>query len=146
MTLASQVFGAAHLACDAHAYAAPGHRLNPYYMQSRWDAQAHADPAMPTPAEAKTVDEMPTLGVPSYADTDTTLRGQEHTAERLLQPSSLQTLETIVSPGLLSGDHRLSRSQVSIVSPDSGDHCLSRSPLWRPSSLQVPGLQVSRVT
>jgi hypothetical protein len=29
MTMASQVFGAAHLACDAHAYAAPGHRLNP---------------------------------------------------------------------------------------------------------------------
>jgi hypothetical protein len=84
---ASQVFGSAHLACDAHAYAAPGHRLNPYYMQSRWDAQAHEDLAMPTPAEAKTVHEMPTLGVPSYADTDTTLRGQEHTAERLMQHS-----------------------------------------------------------
>ncbi len=36
MPTASQVFGAAHLVCDAHAYAAPGHRLNPFYMQSRW--------------------------------------------------------------------------------------------------------------
>ena len=87
MTLASQVFGAAHLVCDAHAYAAPGHRLNPYYMESRWDDNAQADPAVPTHAQSQTVDEMPTLGVPSYADTDTTLGGQQHTAERLMQHS-----------------------------------------------------------
>jgi len=87
MTLASQVFGAAHLVCDAHAYAAPGHRLNPYYMQSRWDAQAHADPAVPVPAQEKTIDEMPTLGRPSFAATDTTLRGQGHSAELLLEHS-----------------------------------------------------------
>jgi hypothetical protein len=87
MTLASQVFGAAHLVCDAHVYAAPGHRLNPFYMQSRWDSQAHADPAMPAPAPAQNVDEMPTLGVPSYSDTDTPLRVQGHTADALLQHS-----------------------------------------------------------
>ena len=55
MPLVSQVFGAAHLVCDAHAYAAPCHRLNPFYMQSRWDAKAHADPDVPTEAEQKTV-------------------------------------------------------------------------------------------
>ena len=87
MTLASQVFGAAHLVCDAHAYAAPGHRLNPFYMQSRWDAQAPADAAVPAPADARTVDEMPVLGAPSYADTDTTLRGQGHSADSLMQHS-----------------------------------------------------------
>ena len=87
MTLASQAFGAAHLVCDAHAYAAPGHRLNPYYMQSRWDAQAHADPAVPVPAQEKTIEEMPTLGRPSFAATDTTLRGQGHSAERLMEHS-----------------------------------------------------------
>jgi hypothetical protein len=87
MMLVSQVFGAAHLVCDAHAYAAPGHCLNPYYMQSRWDEQAHADPAMPAAAEAKTVDEMPTLGAPFYADADTTLRGQAHSADSIMQHS-----------------------------------------------------------
>lgn len=87
MTQASQEFGAAHLVCDAHAYAASRHRLNPYYMESRWDSQAHADPAMPAAAPHSTVDEMPTLGKPSYSDTDTTLREQGHTAGRLLQHS-----------------------------------------------------------
>jgi hypothetical protein len=87
MTLASQVFGAAHLVCDAHAYAAPGHRLNPYFMESRWDSQAHADPTIPAPAAARNVDEMPTLGKPSYRDTDTTLREHSHTAGLLLQHS-----------------------------------------------------------
>jgi hypothetical protein len=81
MMIASQVFGVAHLVCDAHAYAVPGHCLNPYYMQSRWDEQVHSDPAMPAAAEAKTVDEMPTLDAPSYADTDTMMRGQSHSAD-----------------------------------------------------------------
>jgi hypothetical protein len=70
MTLVSQVFGEAHLVCDAHAYAAPGHRLNPFYMQSRWDAKAHADPAVPTEAEQKTVGEMPTWGLRSRLRTE----------------------------------------------------------------------------
>jgi hypothetical protein len=87
MTLVSQVFDDAHLVCDAHAYADPGHRLNPFYMQSRWDAKAHADPAVPTEAEQKTVGEMPTWGVQSFNQTDTPLRGQGHTAEDLLQHS-----------------------------------------------------------
>ena len=56
-------------------------------MESRWDDNAQADPAVPTHAQSQTVDEMPTLGVPSYADTDTTLGGQQHTAERLMQHS-----------------------------------------------------------
>lgn len=87
MTLASQVFGAAHLVCDAHVYAAQGHRLNPYYMESRWDSQAHADPSMPAPAPTSSIDEMPTLGKPSFSDTDTTLREEGHTAETILQHS-----------------------------------------------------------
>ena len=42
---------------------------------------------MPAAAEAKTFDEMPTFGAPSYADTDTTLRGQAHSADSIMQHS-----------------------------------------------------------
>ena len=86
-SLASQVFGAAHLVCDAHAYAAPGHRLNPYYMQSKWKQDAHADPAIPKNAPAVTLDDMPFLGSPSLEETDTTFRAQGHPADALAQHS-----------------------------------------------------------
>jgi hypothetical protein len=56
-------------------------------MQRHWDTQEHTDLNMPTVAEAKTVNKMQTISVPSYADTDTTLRGQEPTAEHLMQHS-----------------------------------------------------------
>ena len=52
--------------------------FEPVLHAEPWDEQAHADPAMPAAAEAKTFDEMPTFGAPSYTDTDTTLREQAH--------------------------------------------------------------------
>ena len=85
MTLASKVFGASYLVCDAHAYAASGHRLNPYYMQSRWNKHCFADPAVPAPQQATRIQDMHTLGTESFDETDTVFRGQEHTADALLQ-------------------------------------------------------------
>jgi hypothetical protein len=82
---ASQVFGAAHLVCDAYAYAAPGHKLNPFYMQSKWKPDAVADPAIPRQAPPVTLEEMPFLGTPSKEQTDTTFRTQGHPAEALTQ-------------------------------------------------------------
>jgi len=84
---ASQVFGAGHLLCDAYAYAAPGHKLNPYYMQSKWKPESTADPAVPRNAPPVTLEEMPFLGTPSREATDTTYRMQGHPADSLLQHS-----------------------------------------------------------
>jgi hypothetical protein len=61
MTQASRVFGVSHLVCDAHAYAAQGHVLNPYYMQSKWDPFAQADPAVPM--QAPVVDQPGLVGL-----------------------------------------------------------------------------------
>ena len=82
---ASQVFGAAHLVCDAYAYSAPGHNLNPFYMQSKWNPDAAADPAIPRAAPPVTLEEMPFLGTPSKEQTDTTFRGQGHPADAIVQ-------------------------------------------------------------
>ena len=82
---ASQVFGAAHLVCDACAYSAPGHKLNPFYMQSKWKPDSTADPGIPRQAPAVTLEEMPFLGTPSKEQTDTTFRAQGHPADALLQ-------------------------------------------------------------
>jgi hypothetical protein len=82
---ASQVFGAGHLVCDAYAYSAPGHKLNPFYMQSKWKPESTADPAVPRQAPPVSLEEMPFLGVPSKLDTDTTFRTQGHPADALLQ-------------------------------------------------------------
>ena len=87
MTLASKVFGASYLVCDAHAYAAPGHRLNPYYMQSRWNKHCFADPAVPAPQQATRIQDMHTLGTESFDETDTVFRGSGHSADNLLQHS-----------------------------------------------------------
>jgi hypothetical protein len=87
MTVASQVFGAANLVCDAHTYAAPGHRLNPYYMKSKWNMNAPADPSIPRTARSVTLEEMNFPGTPSFEDTDTTLRTQGHASDLLLQHS-----------------------------------------------------------
>ncbi len=69
-----QAFGAAHLVCDAHAYAAPGVELNPYYMRTRWNADARADPAVPRAAPRVEVRDMLYEGVPSFDASDSTLR------------------------------------------------------------------------
>ncbi len=87
MTQASQVFGASHLVCDAHAYAAPGHALNPYWMQSKWNPMSEADPAMPWDAPEVEVSEMSFIGVPSEEPQDTTLRASGHTSDLLLAHS-----------------------------------------------------------
>jgi hypothetical protein len=81
----SQVFGAGHLVCDAYAYSAPGHHLNPFYMQSKWKPQSTADPAIPLQAPMVTLEEMPFLGTASKEATDTTYRTQGHPADSLLQ-------------------------------------------------------------
>jgi hypothetical protein len=81
----SQVFGAGHLVCDAYAYSAPGHQLNPFYMQSKWKPQSTADPAIPLQAPMVTLEEMPFLGTASKEATDTTYRTQGHPADSLLQ-------------------------------------------------------------
>lgn len=47
MSMYSTTFGAAHLSCDAAAYGASGAQLNPLRMQSKWNPNARADPAMP---------------------------------------------------------------------------------------------------
>jgi hypothetical protein len=69
-----QAFGAAHLVCDAHAYAAPGVELNPYYMRTRWNRDARADPAVPRAAPPLGVGDMLYEGVPSFDASDSTLR------------------------------------------------------------------------
>ena len=86
-TLASQVFGASNLMCDANTYAAPGHRLNPYYMQSKWNVNSVADPSIPREAPRVTLEDMSYPGEPSFEDTDTTLRIQAHPSDALLQHS-----------------------------------------------------------
>jgi hypothetical protein len=68
---ASQVFGGAHLVCDAYAYSAPGHKLNPFYMQSKWKPESTADPAIPLPAPSVTLEEMQFLSTTSREETDT---------------------------------------------------------------------------
>jgi hypothetical protein len=46
MSMYSTTFGAAHLTCDAAAYGASGSQMNPLRMQSKWNANARADPAV----------------------------------------------------------------------------------------------------
>jgi hypothetical protein len=77
----SQVFGTAHLVCDAFAYAAPGHKLNPFYMQSKWNPESQADAAVPIPAAGVSLDEMWFHGASSKDYTDTTFRGEGHPAD-----------------------------------------------------------------
>ncbi len=85
VSYASQVFGAAHLVCDAYAYSAPGHKLNPFYMQSKWKPESTADPAIPLPAPSVTLEEMQFLGTPSREDTDTTYPTQFHPSDSIIQ-------------------------------------------------------------
>jgi hypothetical protein len=83
-TLAAEAFGAAHLVCDAHAYAAPGVNLNPYYVRARWKADASADPAVPRPAPSVEIGEMLRFGAPSYDPADSTLRQTDERGDLLM--------------------------------------------------------------
>ena len=76
MSQSSQMFGSAHLVCDAFAYAAPGHSLNPFYMASKWKPESKADAAVPIRAPKVTMDEMLYKGKPSMNARDTTFRGE----------------------------------------------------------------------
>jgi len=87
MTLASRVFGSSHLVCDVHTYAAPGHHLNPYYLQSRWDKYTEADPVVPALPQSTSIEDMNTFGSESFDETDTVFRGHGHSADKLLQHS-----------------------------------------------------------
>ena len=51
MTEYSTGFSNAHLVCDAEAYGAYTHQLNPFELNSRWDPAADADPAIPGDAD-----------------------------------------------------------------------------------------------
>lgn len=47
MTQYSSELGSAHLVCDALAYGLAGVSLNPFYLETAWDATFQTDPAMP---------------------------------------------------------------------------------------------------
>jgi hypothetical protein len=86
-TRASQAFGAGHMVCDAHAYAAPGVDLNPYYVRSRWKGDSTADPAVPRAAPDVDVEEMLKQGTPSFLPADSTLRQTGQQADALMEHS-----------------------------------------------------------
>jgi hypothetical protein len=71
MTQASRVFGTSHLVCDASAYGALGHELNPYALETRWDADRRVDAAVPLDLTPEQLEDMRTFGVPSGSSTDT---------------------------------------------------------------------------
>ena len=71
MTQASRVFGAGHLVCDASAYGALGHELNPYTLETRWDADRRVDAAVPLDLTPEQLEDMRTVGAPSGSGADT---------------------------------------------------------------------------
>jgi hypothetical protein len=83
-TRASEAFGGGHMVCDAHAYAAPGVELNPYYVRARWKDGAKADPAVPRPAPRVDLREMEKEGAPSFRAADSTLRQTGQQADALM--------------------------------------------------------------
>ena len=87
MTLSSQIFGTAHLTCDAYAYSAPGHALNPFYLTSKWKENSVADPSIPKTAPRVTEEEMNTFGTPSLDAFDTPRRASVHISESILTHS-----------------------------------------------------------
>ena len=50
MTQFSSAFGSSHLVCDAAVYGA-GHEMSSLQMQSKWNPNARADPAVPIPPD-----------------------------------------------------------------------------------------------
>jgi len=73
MSMYSTTFGAAHLTCDAAAYGASGAQLNPLRMQSKWKANARADPTMPVFADVSDEASM-AFSAPSDDQYDTPLQ------------------------------------------------------------------------
>tara|TARA_B100001540_G_scaffold284144_1_gene276205 strand:- start:10377 stop:28151 length:17775 start_codon:yes stop_codon:yes gene_type:complete len=73
MTLYSTTYGTSHLVCDAAVYGAYGHQLNPFYLNTRWDENAKADPAVPLYPSLTGVDTMRTVGTPSRNSEDTAI-------------------------------------------------------------------------
>jgi hypothetical protein len=72
------------MVCDAHAYAAPGVDLNPYYVRSRWKDDSKADPAVPRRAPHVALEAMLKQGTPSFLPTDSTLRQTGQQADALM--------------------------------------------------------------
>jgi len=71
MTQYSQVFGISHLVCDTSVYGALGHELNPYVLETKWNAQSKVDMAVPLSLNDDILDTMSTYGTPSNDATDT---------------------------------------------------------------------------
>jgi len=74
MSMYSTTFGAAHLTCDAAAYGSSGAQLNALRMQSKWNSNARADPAMPVQPDMSSEASMTDFGVPSADQHDTPLQ------------------------------------------------------------------------
>ena len=74
MSMYATTFGAAHLACDASAYSAGGAQLNSFRMQSKWNDNARADPAMPVYADMSSEQSMNKVGLQSDGQLDTPLQ------------------------------------------------------------------------
>jgi hypothetical protein len=64
MTQFSSAFGSSHLVCDAAVYGA-GIEMNNLQMQSKWSANARADPAVPIPPDVASEASMSTVGTMS---------------------------------------------------------------------------------
>jgi hypothetical protein len=73
MSMYSTTFGAAHLTCDAAAYGASGSQMNPLRMQSKWNANARADPAVPLFAD-NSIEASMTDAAPADTADDTPLQ------------------------------------------------------------------------
>ena len=71
MTEASRVFGVSHLVCDASAFGALAHGLNPYALETKWNANRRADPSVPLDLTPDDLASMQTTGSSSGRGTDT---------------------------------------------------------------------------
>jgi hypothetical protein len=125
------------MVCDAHAYAAPGVDLNPYYVRSRWKDDSKADPAVPRRAPHVALEEMLKHGAPSFLPTDSTLRQTGQQADALMGHSVglVRSWARWISD---SGDTSMGVTRVSmqsgldgqwphwISSPESAAHFLNR--------------------
>jgi len=70
MTQFSSVFGSSHLVCDAAVYGA-GYEMNNLQMQSKWNPNARADPAVPIPPDFVSEASMYAVGSMSGDASDT---------------------------------------------------------------------------
>jgi hypothetical protein len=70
MTQFSSVFGSSHLVCDAAVYGV-GYEMNNLQMQSKWNPNARADPAVPIPPDFVSETSMFAIGTTSGDAWDT---------------------------------------------------------------------------